>query len=197
MTSRRALQSVLAASVFTGLAAGTPLFAQTKVEDKAFVSGGKVDVHLEAGDYEVRASRDNHVRVTLSGDMGNTVAEVVVKDRNADVVVRKTPSSSKTFHVVIEVPKVSDVAIRLSAGDLDVDDITGSKDIEVNAGDLKIVAGNPDSYSKVDASVGIGDLSAGPFGNTKGSFLSKSVTYAGKGKHTLRARLSVGDLKLQ
>src|ERR1041384_8322818 len=106
------------------LAAPVIAAAQTKVEDKAFVSGGKVDIHLEAGDYEVRASRDNHVRVTLSGDMGNTVADVVVKDRNADVVVRKTPNSSKTFHVVIEVPKVSDVAIRLSAGDLDVDDIT-------------------------------------------------------------------------
>jgi hypothetical protein len=196
MTSR-ALQSALAAAVLTALAAGTPLLAQTKIEDKAFVSGGKVDIHLEAGDYEVRASRDNHVRVTLSGDMGNTVAEIVIKGANADVVVRKTPNSSKTFHVVIEVPKVSDVAIRLSAGDLDVDDITGSKDIEARAGDVKIVVGKVDNYAKVDASVGIGDLSAGPFGDAKGSFLSHSVSYTGKGKHTLRARLSVGDLKLQ
>jgi len=129
--------------------------------------------------------------------MGNAVAEIVVKGTTADVVVRKTPNSSKSFHAVIEVPKVSDVAIRLSAGDLDVDEITGSKDIETRAGDVKIAVGSVDSYSKVDASVGIGDLSPGPFGDAKGSFLSKSVNYAGKGTHTLRARLTVGDLKLR
>lgn len=196
MTSR-ALQAAVGAVVVSVLAAGAPLLAQTRTEDKPFVSGGKVDIHLEAGDYEVRASRDNHVRVTLSGDMGNTVAEILVKGTTADVTVRKTPNSSRTFHVVIEVPKVSDVAIRLSAGDLDVDEITGSKDIESRAGDVKIVVGSLDNYAKVDASVGIGDLSAGPFGNAKGSFLSKSVNYTGKGKHTLRARLTVGDLKLQ
>jgi hypothetical protein len=186
-----------AAMVLSVFAAGAPLVAQTRTEDKAFVSGGKVDIHLEAGDYDVRASRDNHVRVTLSGDMGNAVAEIVVKGTTADVVVRKTPNSSKSFHAVIEVPKVSDVAIRLSAGDLDVDEITGSKDIETRAGDVKIAVGSVDSYSKVDASVGIGDLSPGPFGDAKGSFLSKSVNYAGKGTHTLRARLTVGDLKLR
>ena len=58
---------------------------------------------------------------------------------------------------------------------------------------MKIVVGNMDNYSKVDASVGIVDLSAGPFGDAKGSFLSHSVNYTGKGRHTLRARLSVGE----
>src|SRR5262245_57135918 len=97
----RAIHGLIAAAV---LAAAAPAFAQTKTEDKAFVSGGKVDIHLEAGDYDVRASRDNHVRVTLSGDMGKTVADVVINGTHADVTVRNTPNSSKTFHVVIEVP---------------------------------------------------------------------------------------------
>lgn len=192
MTSRAITVAVVAAS----LAVAAPAFAQTRTEDRAFVSGGKVDIHLAAGDYEVRASRDNHVRVTLTGDRRNTVVDLVINGTHADVTVRNTPSVNNTLHCVIEVPKVSDVAIRLSAGDLDVDDITGSKDIETTAGDVKIAAGDPNSYSKVDASVRIGDLSAGPFGNAKGSFLSKSVNWSGKGTHTLRARLGVGDLKL-
>src|SRR5712671_4335780 len=124
MKKRAITSAVLAAAIAVPALA----YAQTRTEDRAFVSGGKIDIHLEAGDYEVRASRDNHVRVTLTGDRGNTVADLVVEGTHADVTVRKTPNSSKTFHCVIEVPKVSDVAIRLSAGDLDVGEITGSKD---------------------------------------------------------------------
>ena len=179
------------------LAAPGAASAQTKVTDKAFVSGGKVDIHLEAGEYDVKASSDNHVRVTMTGDMGNTVADVVINGAHADVAVRNTPSHSNHFHVVVEVPKVSDVAIRLTAGDLDVEEIKGSKDIQSRAGDVKIAVGNPDDYSAVDASVSVGDLSGGPFGEAKGSFLSKSVNRSGKGKYTLRARLMAGDLKLR
>jgi hypothetical protein len=179
------------------LAAPVVAAAQTKVTDKAFVSGGKVDIHLEAGDYEVKASGDNHVRVTLSGDMGNTVADVVINAAHAGVNVHNTPNHSNHFHVVIEVPKISDVTIRLTAGDLDVDEITGSKDIESRAGDVKIAVGSPDNYSSVDASVSIGDVSTGPFPGAKGGLLSHGVKWTGKGKYTLRARLMVGDLKLQ
>ena len=187
-----------AALLVLALAAPAAAFAEDKVTDKAFVSGGKLDIHLEAGDYEVRASKDNHVRVTLSGDMGNTVADVAINGTHADVAVRKTPNHSNHFHVVIEVPKISDVAIRLTAGDLDVDEIRGSKDIETRAGDVKIAVGSPDDYASVDASVSIGDISTGPFGSgLKNGLLSHGVKWTGKGKYTLRVHLMVGDLTLQ
>jgi hypothetical protein len=87
--------------------------------------------------------------------------------------------------------------IRMHAGDLTVSGITGSKDIENKAGDVRIDVGPVANYASVDASVKIGDLSPGPFGDVKGSFLSKSVNWVGKGKYTLRATLLAGDLKLQ
>jgi hypothetical protein len=182
------------ATVATALAVPVLARAQTKSADRAFVSGGKVDVHLDAGDYEVRAGSDNHVRVTMTGNTGNATVDVTVAGTHADVTVRNTPHSN--FHCVVEVPQVSDVAIRLSAGDLEVGEITGSKDIESTAGDVRIAVGDAKNYSKVDASVRIGDLSAGPFGGASGSFLSHSVNWSGQGKHTLHAKLGVGDLKL-
>ncbi len=163
--------------------------------DKPFVSAGKVDIHLDGGDYEVRAAADNHVRVTMTGNTGNAVVEVVIAGTHADVTVKNTPHSN--FRCVIEVPKVSDVAIRLSGGDLTVGEIAGSKDIEAMAGDVKIAAGEPNSYSKVDARVRVGDLSAGPFGGAQGSFLTKTVNWSGKGRYTLRATLGAGDLKIR
>jgi len=172
----------------------TTAHAQTKTADKAFVSGGKVDIHLDAGDYEIRASEDNHVRVDMSGRTGNATVEVVVDGRHADVFVRST--SRTNFKCSIEVPKVSDVAIRLSAGDLDVGTIAGSKDIESMAGDVRIVVGNPEDYASIDASVSVGDLSGGPLGSPSGEFISHSIKRTGKGKYTFRAHLGAGDLKL-
>ena len=182
------------ATVAAALAVPALAHAQTKSADKAFVSGGKIDIHLDAGDYEVRAGSDNHVRATITGNTGNATVDVAVDGNHADVFVRKTPHSN--FHCVVEVPKVSDVAIRLSAGDLEVGEITGSKDIESTAGDVRIAVGDTKNYSKVDASVKVGDLSGGPF-KVDGSFISHSISWSGTGKHTLRAKLGVGDLKLE
>jgi hypothetical protein len=190
MNTRRALAAFAVAITVPAL-----VHAQTKTADKAFVAAGKVDIHLDAGDYEVRAAPDNHVRVTMTGNTGNATVEVVVAGAHADVTVKST--SHTNFKCVIEVPKVSDVAIRLSAGDLNVGEISGSKDIESTAGDVRIAVGKSDDYAKVDASVKVGDLSAGPFGGSKKEgFISQSVTWSGKGKYTLRASLGAGDLKL-
>ena len=170
-------------------------FAQTKVTDKPFVSGGRVNIHLEAGEYEVRAAKDDHVRVTMTGDMGNTVADVEISGTQAGVNVHNTPNHSNHFHIVVEVPRVSDITIRLTAGDLTVGDIAGSKDIETRAGDVKIAAGDPNLYAKVDASVTIGDINPGPFGSKTGGF-GRKIAWTGKGKYTFRAHLLAGDLKI-
>ena len=169
--------------------------AQAKSADRTFVAGGKVDIHLDAGDYEVRAASDNHVRVTMTGRTGDATVDVAIAGTHADVTVRNT--SHTNFTCVIEVPKVSDVAIRLSAGDLRVGDITGSKDIESTAGDVSIAVGNSAAYASVDAAVRIGDLSTGPFDGSQSGLLGHELRWTGKGKHTLRAHLGVGDLKLQ
>jgi hypothetical protein len=191
MNSRNALAVCAVAIAVPALA-----HAQTKTADKAFVTGGKVDIHLDAGDYEVRAAPDNHVRVTMTGRTGTATVDVVVAGTRADVTVKDT--SHTNFKCVIEVPKVSDVAIRLSAGDLDVEEIAGSKDIESTAGDMRIAVGKSDDYGKVDASVKVGDLSPGPFGGSKKEgLISQSVSWSGKGKYTLRASLGAGDLKLK
>ena len=190
------MRSLAMALMFAGVSAVPCVcHAQTKSADKAFVSGGKVDIHLDAGDYEVRAASDNHVRVTMTGRTGSATVDVTVAGSHADVTVKNT--SFTNFKCLIEVPKVADVAIRLSAGDLEVGPITGSKDIESTAGDVRIAVGNPDDYSSIDAAVSVGDLSGGPFGDAEGSFIAHSIKKTGKGRRTFRARLGAGDLKLE
>ncbi len=187
--------AITSAVFMCAVAGAAHAFAQTKSADRPFVSGGKIDVHLDAGDYEVRAGTDNHIRVTMTGNTGNATIALDATGSHADVTVRNTPHTN--FRCVIEVPKTSDVAVRLSAGDLDVGPITGSKDIESTAGDVKIAVGRLDDYASVDASVTVGDLSGGPFGDASGSFVAHSIKKTGKGRFTFRAHLGTGDLILR
>jgi hypothetical protein len=189
MTSRAIAVAVVA------IAVPALLFAQKNVTEKPFVAGGRIELWLSAGEFEVKPSQDNRIRVTLTEQIGNTKVELTANGTQGKVVLRDTPNNN--FGAVIEVPKMSELMIRMWAGDLSVAGVTGSKDVESKAGDIKIDAGDPNSYANVDASVTVGDLSAGPFGDTKGSFLTKSVNWSGKGKYTLRATLGAGDLKLR
>lgn len=93
-------------------------------------------------------------------------------------------------------PKTADVVIRLSGGNLEVAALTGNKDIDSMAGNVELAVGSPNDYSSVDAAVKVGNLDAGPFGQSD-SGLSHHFTWSGKGKYTLHANLGAGNLELK
>ena len=164
------------------------------VAEKPFAAGGKIDIHLEGGAYEVQPAADDRIRVTLSGNIGNAKVELAAEGTHAEVKVKDTPNNN--FHATIEVPKTADLVIRLSGGDLVMAPITGNKDVEAYGGDIKIGVGDPNDYSSVDASVKAGDINAGVFGGSKSGLLQR-FTWSGPGKYTLRASLGAGDLVLR
>jgi hypothetical protein len=164
------------------------------VADKPFAGGGKIDLQLDGGGYEVHPAADDRIRVTLSGNVGNAKVELAAEGTHANVTVKDTPNNN--FHATIEVPKTADLVIRLSGGDLVMAPITGNKDVESYAGDIKIGVGDPNDYSSVDASIKAGDIKAGVFGGSKSGLLQR-FTWTGPGKYTLRASLGAGDLVLR
>jgi hypothetical protein len=177
---------------------GTPPQSQAdgpaKVTEKPFASGGKIEMQLNAGDYTVRPGDGDAVRVTLGGNMGTAKVDITTGGTQANVSVKETPHNN--FQATIEVPRSADLVIRLSAGDLKVEAIGGSKDIESNAGNVDIVTGDSKDYASVEASVKAGDINADVFGESQ-SGLFRSFTWSGQGKYTLRARLLAGNLTLR
>lgn len=167
-------------------AAGKPVVAA----EKPFAGGGKIDLQLDGGAYEVHPAADDRIRVTLSGNIGNAKVELAADGTHADVKVKDTP---RNFRAAIEVPKVADLVIRFSGGDLVMAPITGNKDVDSYGGDIKIGVGDPNDYASVDASVKAGDIEAGPFGESKSGLL-QHLTWSGHGKYTLRANLGAGNL---
>jgi len=163
--------------------------------EKDFVSGGKIEMTLESGDYEIRASADNriHVRWNEASSKGVRV-RITTNGKSADLRVENTPNNN--FHAIIEVPALADVRLRLTAGNVEMAGIKGDKDIQANAGNLNIYVGSSSDWGDVDASVTAGDVNAPAFKEAKGG-LFRSFKWKGPGKYRLHAHLMAGDVNLR
>ena len=162
--------------------------------DKPFAAAGSIEMHLDGGDYIIRASPDERIRVSFAGNTGNAAADLGTSGTHANLAIRDTPHSN--FRAIVEVPATSDLTVHLSGGNLEVAAITGNKDIDSKAGNVGIAIPNSNDYGTIDAAVKVGDLNAGPFGNS-GSGLSPHLKWSGSGKYTLRASLGAGNLELK
>lgn len=162
--------------------------------DKPFAAGGGIELQLDGGDYVIRTSPGEHIRVSFAGNTGNAVADLTTSGTHATLAIKDTPHSN--FRATVEVPATADVTVHLSGGNLEIGAITGNKDIDSKAGNVTISIPNSKDYGTVDATVKVGNLDAGPFGNSE-SGLSPHLKWSGSGKYTLRATLGAGNLELK
>ena len=161
--------------------------------EKDFVSGGKIAMTLESGDYKILASSDNRIHVRWN-EASRTRVKLTTNGNSAELRVENTPHNN--FHATIEVPALTDLRIRLTAGDMSVTGIKGDKDIEIHAGDLNLSVGNSSDWGDVDASVTAGDINASPFQASRGG-LFRSFHWKGPGKYRLHVHLTAGDVNLR
>jgi len=181
------LANLLVAPIaLVGQASGSPA-------EKDFVSGGRIKMTLESGDYKILASSDNRIHVRWN-EASRTRVKLTTNGNSAVVRVENTPNNN--FHATIEVPALTDLRIRLTAGDMSVTGIKGDKDIEIHAGDLNLSVGNSSDWGDVDASVTAGDINASPFQASKGG-LFRSFHWRGPGKYRLHVHLTAGDVNLR
>jgi hypothetical protein len=158
----------------------------------------KLSLDLRSGDYKVVGSTAEKLTVRTTGDRAEKGREVSLtfKHMNNHAELRMTGGPINNGpSIIIEIPKASNLTVRLPFGDLNIEGVSGDKDVEMHAGDLNIEVGNPADYAHVDASVNAGDLSAGPFGETKDG-LFRSFEKSGPGRYRLHAHVGAGDLNL-
>jgi hypothetical protein len=161
-------------------------------------TGAKVALHLRSGDIRIVGSEDGKVSVDISGRNRDKIDDLRFRltssGGNAELHVSGGPRNDLTMEV--HVPRNSELYARIPAGDVTVENVSGSKDVELHAGDLTIYVGNPAEYSHVEASVSAGDISAAPFGEDRGG-LFRSFHKSGSGRYTLYAHVGAGDLTLK
>jgi hypothetical protein len=184
-----------------------PGFTQTNIaiDDLAhhpialdFPSGGQLDLRIRSAEIHIVGSDENKIVVRAEGSRGSDSTDINAHFESSGdtgkLRVRGGPDNNVT--ITVQVPRKSNLTVQIFAGDVEINGITGDKDIELSAGDLTIEVGNAADYSHVRASVNTGDIDASPFGESRGG-LFRSFEKFGKGKYKLMAHVGAGDLTLK
>lgn len=157
---------------------------------------GEVRMHVQPSALQISGSDEDKITVHFWSDREDASDVKVHLEANgntADISVEDGPRND--FHVEIQVPKKSDLYVRMMAGKVDVNNVAGDKNIELSAGELNIEVGDADDYHEVKASVYTGDLNASAFGVNKGG-LFRSFHKQGPGEYRLYAHVGAGQIRL-
>jgi hypothetical protein len=164
----------------------------------SFPPGQRLRMQLRSGAVRIQGREDNKIAVHLEGRNAYNAQDLTVRFKhfadNGDLEIWGGPKNE--LEIVIEIPKDSNLYVRMPFGDLTMDGVSGDKDVELHAGDLSIDVGQASDYKHVDASVLSGDISAAPFDENHGG-LFRSFSKSGSGKFNLHAHVGAGDLVLR
>jgi hypothetical protein len=184
------------------LIASVASYAQQRDNDatskEKFVSGGSIRLRLESGGYSIRPTDAENIVVTCyarsQARLSRVKVEIKIAGSIASVYVRNTPDDN--FTAVIDVPRRSDLWVRLTAGELNVGSIEGDKDLELRAGQISVAIPRAEDYGTREVSVLSGSIEAPVFDISKGG-LFRSFRQHGPGKYRLHAHVMAGEIDLR
>lgn len=100
------------------------------------------------------------------------------------------------IQVRIEVPKRTNLRIRMPAGQVKVEEVKGDKDIDLMAGQITISSIHDGDYRRVDASVSVGEVKARASGEDEGGFFRSFSRKYPIGDYLLQAHVTTGQIDL-
>jgi len=163
-----------------------------------FEAAGTIRMNLNVGDMQIVGAQGDRITVSWHSSRPEDESRVSVKvqrsGKNDATVVVDGPGNRVKYRV--EVPRQSNVAIRMQAGNLDVRGVLGSVDADLLAGNMDLRVADPRHYRTVSASVTAGDITAQPW-HADTSGLWRAFKATGNGDYELRARLLAGQLTIR
>jgi hypothetical protein len=99
---------------------------------------------------ELLGHEEDTLRVSYDPERGNVKVRIQVAGDQTELSVRDCPRNNFTLRV--EVPKSTALYIRMFAGELNVRDVVGDKDVELHFGQLSMDVGKAEDYHRVSAS---------------------------------------------
>ena len=163
-----------------------------------FVPGGRVQLDVRSGHVRISGSDSNKISIHYEGRHGDDVGNVVVRCKKMGSSARVDISGGprNEFQICIEIPRETELQVRMPFGDLNIDKVHGGKNVELHAGQLTMAMGDPKDYAQIEASVLTGELNLSALGVDKGG-LFRSYKKDGPGKYRLYAHVGSGELDLQ
>ena len=162
-------------------------------------SGSVLRIEARSSEVEVVGGDAGIVRVSCRLDRSDEAGDVQLifsNSRNAPQL-RVTGGPTSNVHIHIEVPQRTDLTLRMFAGALRVRKVTGNKDLELTAGEIRVSPVLPADYSSVDATVRIGDVQVPSMNVSKGGLFRNVSKENTLGKYALRAHITTGSIRLE
>jgi hypothetical protein len=196
---KAALVTVLLAC--TIVAAEGPAVVREKGKDSfetGFPAGGRLKLEVRSGDVRISGTDTDKISIHYDGRQASEIDDVQVEFRKTGTggTLKLSGGPRNDFHIRIEIPRETDLHVRMPFGALEIEEVHGSKNVEVHAGDVSIEMGDPKEYAHIEASVTTGGLDSGPLGISKGG-LVRSFKREGPGKFQLYAHVGSGALDLR
>jgi hypothetical protein len=163
-----------------------------------FPSGNRLRMHLRSGEFHIVGRAQDKITVRVEGKNAYRAQDFTVRFWRSENEgeLRLSGGPKNDLRVTIEIPKAAMLFVRMPAGELHVEGVSGDKDVELHAGELTIDVGAAAEYAHVDASVMSGELDGAPFNEYHGG-LFRSFQKSGAGKYKLHAHVGAGQLTLQ
>ncbi|MGB6386812.1 MAG: hypothetical protein WBE45_09360 [Terriglobales bacterium] len=162
-----------------------------------FAPGERLELEVRSGEVHISGSDSNKVSIHYEGRRRGDVENVVVhcKKIEGGAALEVSGGPRNEFQIWIEVPRETELHVRMPFGELDIAKIHGAKDVELHAGQVNMEIGDPKDYAQIEASVLTGELNVTPLGVSKGG-LFRSYKKDGPGKYRLYAHVGSGELDL-
>src|SRR5215510_8265869 len=98
-------------------------------------------IELGSGDYQIVPSESDCIAVVYQENTSEQQRKVHVQIASGHgQSTLKIAAPKQNFHAVIEVPRKTDLRVRILAGDLRVGEVEGNKDIEMGFGSLELTS---------------------------------------------------------
>lgn len=203
-TGNSNVKSVLASLglAFLGLAAAYYGWSSGVAHASRLPSGNGIEIRATSGRInivgapEVGGNADG-VRVTIKNVSEESAATArVVIDRHRSPMLVEISNLPQLATAYVEVPRATNLAVSMLAGELEIRDVEGDKRCLLRSGRMEINVGNPDSYRSVRGFVLTGDVQATAFDRNTGG-LWRMVKWRGPGHAVIDAHVSAGLLVLQ
>ena len=120
---------------------------KSPVEAK-FVSGGRIRMDLCSSGIEILGTDETKLRVSYAPQSDDVKVRIRIFGDRAELKVTDCPRNN--FRARIEIPKSSALSVRMFAGELNMSDVTGDKDVVLHFGQLNMDMGGPEDYGHED-----------------------------------------------
>jgi hypothetical protein len=161
--------------------AGMTMTIESRSGEIDVVGSDQAGIRVSCTLEDLDRAKDVHIQFEQTGDFGR---------------LRLHGGIVNNLRIRIELPRRTNLRLRVPAGELRVEQVSGDKDIALSAGEIVVSNVNGSEYRSVEATVDVGAVSASAFGVGKGGFFRSFTKDSPGGLYRLRAHLISGNVQL-